>query len=179
MNQSLHSQMQPIVFRNIRLKQPTFEELHYTKQLWEDEETMAFNAKWGGTVPFPREQWQSFYDRYCTNQPGYLYYQIFEESDDFVGEVSARWDAHKKDYVLNIKVLSSKRGHHYGTNALIAFLHHLFTTHNASRIIDDVASENIGAIALLQRVGFQIIETDSIVTIMGLSKDEFERQKYR
>lgn len=42
---------------------PTLQELHFRERLLSDEETMSYNAAWGGTIPFPAEKWESWYSR--------------------------------------------------------------------------------------------------------------------
>ena len=34
---------------------PTLQELHFRERLLSDEETMSYNAAWGGSIPFPTE----------------------------------------------------------------------------------------------------------------------------
>ena len=77
--------------KSIYLKHPTLEELSLTEQLLADPETMSFNNKWGGTVAFPKEKWQLFYDRYLTGDPKYVYFHIYNLDHTMVGEVSTRY----------------------------------------------------------------------------------------
>lgn len=161
-------------FENGYLKKPLFEDMKYTKRLWEDEATMAFNQKWGGTVAFPQSQWESFFNQYCSNNPHYLYFHIYSQHDEFVGEVSVK----TKDlltYSLNIKVLAEHRGNRYGFYALQEFVRYLFSSTDAIRIIDDVASDNQGAIGLLQKCGFAIKNQNKEITYMELDKNMFYR----
>lgn len=46
----------------IILVTPNLEDLWLLESLLSDEETMSFNAKRGGTIPFPKEKWVSWYD---------------------------------------------------------------------------------------------------------------------
>jgi RimJ/RimL family protein N-acetyltransferase len=138
------------------LTRPTRDQLIHTKNLWEDEETMAFNAKWGGIVPFPETEWDAFYDVYCTEDPHHTYFHIRNLDGVVVGEVSSRYDDQLDAHRLNIKIHASARGNHHGRDALIAFLTVLFEDMEVPRVIDDVASDNEGAIHLLESVGFTL-----------------------
>jgi hypothetical protein len=38
---------------------PALSDLWFRQRMLEDEETMAYNWDWGGTIPWPRERWAS------------------------------------------------------------------------------------------------------------------------
>ena len=42
----------------IVLKSPTIEELWFIEKLLSDPETMSYNHAYGGTINFPKEQWE-------------------------------------------------------------------------------------------------------------------------
>lgn len=48
----------------IRFHKPLLEELRFRQQLLSDEQTMAYNARWGGAVGFPQERWADWYRRW-------------------------------------------------------------------------------------------------------------------
>ena len=161
----------------VYLKCPKLDELRYTQELLADEATMSFNAKWGGTVPFPPEQWKAFFDRYINHPKERVYYHIRRMEDDaFLGEVSARYETVNDWWWLNIKILASMRGNGYGRMALELFLYEMFAKRGASQIVDDVARDNIGAQTLLKRVGFRVVQVDDEVVLMRLLKGDFERK---
>ncbi len=160
-------------YGNVYLKRPTIEELALTEMLLADPETMAFNNKWGGTVPFPQSSWQAFYDRYLSGDPHHEYFHIYNLDHVFVGEVSTRYDDTYESFVLNIKILHRYRGNHHGHNALHAFLDWMFNERDIERIVDDVASDNQGAIVLLKQIGFRIVESTDDVTLMELLRRDW------
>ena len=45
----------------IELVIPTLEEMWFRESLMADEETMSYNHAWGGTIPFPKEDWKDWY----------------------------------------------------------------------------------------------------------------------
>ena len=48
---------------------PDIGELGFRQGLMADPETMSYNAAWGGTIPFPQEDWQDWYE-YWFDAPG-------------------------------------------------------------------------------------------------------------
>ncbi len=46
----------------IKLVVPSLEDMWFREQLINDEKTMEFNKKWGGTIHFPKDKWESWYD---------------------------------------------------------------------------------------------------------------------
>ncbi|MBP5408190.1 MAG: N-acetyltransferase, partial [Bacilli bacterium] len=53
---------------------PKIEDLWFRKQLLEDKETMSYNDKWGGTIPFPKELWQDYYNNWINKDPRNRFY---------------------------------------------------------------------------------------------------------
>ncbi len=43
----------------LTLVKPAFDALWFREKLMADEETMSYNARWGGTIPFPEDAWES------------------------------------------------------------------------------------------------------------------------
>ena len=43
---------------------PELKDLWFRKKMLEDEETMTYNKAWGGTIPFPEEDWKEWYDHW-------------------------------------------------------------------------------------------------------------------
>lgn len=44
----------------LELVVPTLEEMWFRESLMADEETMSYNYAWGGTIPFPKENWKGY-----------------------------------------------------------------------------------------------------------------------
>ena len=53
---------------------PTFADMWFRVSLLADEETMSYNQKWGGTIPFPKEEWHDWYDFWIVNHDNKRYY---------------------------------------------------------------------------------------------------------
>ena len=66
---------------------PTFADMWFRESLLTDEETMSYNHAWGGTIPFPKENWQNWYDYWIINHENRRYYRYLKAENRFVGEV--------------------------------------------------------------------------------------------
>ena len=160
-----------IVNKSVYLKIPTVEELKHTEILLSDVLTMSFNEKWGGTISFPKEKWQSFYNEY-NNSNNRFYFHIYNLDNIFVGEISSRYHRNFKTQILNIKVLYKFRGNNHAYEALEAFLDHLFIDMDIVRISDNVAHTSVSGIRLLKSFGFiETYKTDDYVMLQLDRKD--------
>ena len=54
---------------------PNLEDLWFRERLMADEETMSYNAKWGGTIPFPKDEWEPWYEAWVRNPGAHRYYR--------------------------------------------------------------------------------------------------------
>ena len=161
-----------LLHNSIYLKVPSYEELKYTEELLSDEETMRFNEKWGGTVPFPKEKWQKFYDRFTEDEQVH-YFHIYNLEGVFVGEVSSRYDLFFSSYVLNIKVMYRYRGNKHAYDALEKFLEYLFDEVGIDKIVDNVGHDSKAGLALLRQFGFMEIDQTDEYVLLELRKEDF------
>ena len=77
----------------IRFHKPLLEELRFRQQLLSDEQTMAYNARWGGAVGFPQERWAGWYSRWVEHPDRRFYAYLYsEEEKAFVGEAAYHFD---------------------------------------------------------------------------------------
>lgn len=51
----------------IRFCEPQIDDLWFRQLLLSDLETMSYNHAWGGTIPFPKEKWKEWFDRWVGN----------------------------------------------------------------------------------------------------------------
>ena len=50
-------------------------------------------AEWGGTIPFPEEQWDSWYDAWIRNPESDRFYLYLQNEDkEYVGEIAYQYD---------------------------------------------------------------------------------------
>ncbi len=101
---------------------PTFADMWFRESLMADEETMSYNHAWGGTIPFPKEKWQNWYDYWIINHENRRYYRYLKAENRFVGEVAYHYDPEYDGYVTNVIVFSAFRGKGYGAQGLELFV---------------------------------------------------------
>jgi len=160
-----------MINRSVYLKRPTLDELKYTEKLLACPKTMEFNNKWGGTVAFPKDKWESFFDRYCKGNYYYEYFHIYNLDNVFIGEVSTRFDNKYNSFILNIKIKYEFRGNNHASDALEVFFDYLFKEKGIDFIQDNVAIENTGAIKLLLNIGFKEVDKTSEIVLLRLDKN--------
>ena len=59
---------QPLVY----LITPRLEDLWFRQQMMADPNTMSYNHAWGGSIPFPENQWPDWYDHWVLHPEGQL-----------------------------------------------------------------------------------------------------------
>ena len=42
--------------------EPKLEDLWFRQSMLEDEKTMSYNKAWGGIIPFPKEDWEEWFN---------------------------------------------------------------------------------------------------------------------
>ena len=63
----------------LRLVVPSLEDLWFREKLINDEKTMEYNKKWGGTIPFPKNKWKAWYDYWVRNPDSKRFYRYILE----------------------------------------------------------------------------------------------------
>ena len=131
----------------------------------EDEDTMSYNKLWGGTISFPKENWEKWFDRWVINHENKRYYRYLKNEECiFVGEIAYHFDSQYDGYVINIIIYSKYRNNGYGTLGL-KMLCDIAKTNGISYLYDDIAVDN-PAISIFQRFGFvEQYRTDSIILL--------------
>ena len=71
----------------LTLYKPSIEDLWFRAQMMGNEQTMAYNHAYGGTIPFPKEHWADWYDRWLADHDDKRFYRYVKVDDMFVGEV--------------------------------------------------------------------------------------------
>ncbi|MBR6381179.1 MAG: GNAT family N-acetyltransferase [Lachnospiraceae bacterium] len=132
---------------------PALEELWFRESLLADEETMAYNHAWGGTIAFPRERWQDWYDWWIAHPENERYYRYLKTAQGFVGEIAYHYDPEYDGYVADVIVLAKYRGKGYGAAGL-ELLCKAAKENGITALYDDIAIDN-PAIALFLKQGFR------------------------
>ena len=137
----------------LTLYKPEYDDLWFRKLMLEDEETMSFNHAWGGTIPFPKEKWKDWYERWVVNHENKRFYRYVKEKEGtFIGEIAFHYDSKYDGYMANVLIYSKYRNRGYGTVALKMLCDE--TKEKGIKILfDDIAIDN-PAITLFLKAGF-------------------------
>ena len=134
---------------------PELYEMSFREYLMADEMTMSYNAKWGGTIPFPREEWEDWYDAWIRKPDNKRYYRYLKnEEDEFVGEIAYHYDSQRDIYICDVIILAKFRNRGYGTEGL-KLLCDAAKDNGISVLHDDIAADN-PSYKLFLKNGFEI-----------------------
>lgn len=148
----------------IELYRPKIEDLWFRENLMNDKDTMSFNNAWGGTIPFPQEKWENWYNKWLNNSRNKQYYRYVTENDIFLGEIAYYFDEVRKVYMTNVIIHASYRGKGYGKKALLLLCENA-KNNGIPEIFDDIAIDN-PAIHLFISCGFEEIDrTDKYIML--------------
>ena len=138
---------------DLSLYKPEYKDLKFRQQMLSDEETMKYNHAWGGTISFPEERWQEWYDRWIVHSEGNRYYRYLKNEDgEFVGEIAYHFDCDLNGYIADVIVHAKYRNRGYGGQAL-EMLCDVARENGVSVLYDDIAIDN-PAIGLFLKHGF-------------------------
>ncbi|MBD3948356.1 GNAT family N-acetyltransferase [Tuanshanicoccus lijuaniae] len=144
---------------------PSIEELWFKQQMMADEETMAYNHAWGGTIPFPKEQWQNWYDAWMTGDESQHYYRYLQdESGNFVGEIAYHFVKEYDGFVADIIIHSKYRRKGYGSQGL-TLLCAAAKQHGITELYDDLAIDNPSVNLFLKHGFSEVYRTNEIILV--------------
>ena len=133
---------------------PHLEDLWFRQAMMADPETMSYNNAWGGTIPFPRENWEEWYDYWVINPKDRFYrYITTGKSRSFVGEAAYHYDNDLNIYLADIIIAARSRRHGYG-KAGLEMLCEVAQKEKIPELYDNIAINNPG-INLFLQCGFQ------------------------
>lgn len=137
----------------LSLYEPKYDDLWFRQMLLDDEETMSYNHAWGGTISFPKEKWQDWYNSWIIKHDNERYYRYLKNEDgQFVGEIAYHFDEEIKGDIANVIIYSPYRRKGYGKQAL-ELLCSVAKKNGIATIYDDIAIDN-SAIQLFLDNGF-------------------------
>lgn len=138
----------------ITLYLPKYEDLWFRQMFMEDDETMSYNHKWGGTIPFPEEEWKEWYNYWIVNPEGKRFYRylVDEINNEFVGEVAYHYDKSRNVTIADIIIYAQYRGKGFGKVGL-QLLCEAAKKNDVKILCDDIAIDN-SAIGLFLSNGF-------------------------
>lgn len=150
----------------LELYQPELEDLWFREEFMSDADTMSYNHAQGGIIPFPREKWEGWYDRWIVHHENQRYYRYLLNTDGnrFIGEIAYRLDSLRNIYLANIIVHAKYRGRGFGTEGL-RLLCQAAKEHHLPALYDDIAAGN-PAVSLFLKNGFTIdSRTDGVIMV--------------
>ena len=133
---------------------PEFNELNFRQELLADEKTMSFNEKYGGSIDFSEDKWQSWYDKWINSDDRFYYYIMGNNKP--VGECCI----YKEDdrWICSLIVKDEYRNNGYGKKAL------MFLIDLAKKLDIDELYDNIGisnpSLNLFLKCGFEVVDTN-------------------
>ena len=148
----------------LHIYKPTLDDLWFREMLLGDPPTMTYNHAWGGTISFPKELWNDWYQSWLINENKRFYRYLQNDSGEFVGEVAYHYDEEYQAYMVNVIILAKYRHQGFGSEALklleeIAKANHIYT------LCDDIAIDNT-AISLFLKHGYQEIKRTNEIILL-------------
>ena len=150
----------------IKLYSPKLDDLWFRQMFMADDETMSYNHNWGGTIPFPEENWGDWYECWVVNPKGKRFYRYLQDetNEEFVGEVAYYYDKERKIHIADVIVYAKYRGKGFGEQGLL-LLCDVAKSYGVEILYDDIAIDN-PAIKLFLKVGFcEEYRTDEIIML--------------
>ena len=150
----------------VRLCVPQPNELWFRQSLLADEETMAYNHRWGGAIPFPRESWAGWYGAWLCGDERKRFYRYLRLSDtgEFVGEVAYHIDEERGIALASVIVAAPFRGRGYGRKGL-ELLMEAAREHGITELYDDIAIDNPAIVMFLDAGFHEEYRTDEIIML--------------
>ena len=148
----------------IALYEPAFENLWFRQAMLADERTMSYNHSYGGSIPFPKEKWAPWYDRWVINHENKRFYRFVKENDTFLGEVAYRFDDERHIYIADVIIYAPHRGNGYGRQAL-TLLCDAARKNGINELYDDIAVDN-SSVSMFLNCGFrELLRTEDYVLV--------------
>lgn len=121
---------------------PEYQELRFRQEMMADEDTMSYNRAWGGTIPFPEEDWEEWYDHWIVNHENKRYYRyVRNEEGRFVGEIAYHYDSEERKYITDVIIHAKYRGRGYG-GAALDLLCEAAKENGIAEVYDNIAVDN-------------------------------------
>lgn len=138
----------------ISLYKPDLSEMGFRRELLADEDTMSYNAHWGGAIDFPEEDWEGWYSHWLINTDARRFYRYIKDDEmgEFVGEAAYHIDTDSSRCLADVIVHSRFRNRGIGTAAL-GLLCKAAKENGVDVICDNIAKDNPG-ISLFIKNGF-------------------------
>jgi possible acetyltransferase len=150
----------------LKVVKPELEDLWFRESMMADIETMSYNDAWGGTIPFPKEDWEEWYTLWVRNSGQERYYRYLKDDANkvFVGEISYHFDKLRNIYICDVIIKAEFRKQGFGTQG-IQLLCEAAKANGVEVLYDDIAADNPSAHLFLKN-GFSIeFQNDEILMV--------------
>lgn len=150
----------------LKVVKPELEDLWFRESMMADIETMSYNDAWGGTIPFPKEDWEEWYTLWVRNSGQERYYRYLKDDVNkvFVGEISYHFDKLRNIYLCDVIIKAEFRKQGFGTQG-IQLLCEAAKANGVEVLYDDIAADNPSAHLFLKN-GFSIeFQNDEILMV--------------
>ena len=140
----------------LEVVKPELEDLWFRESMMSDRETMSYNDAWGGTIPFPKEDWDEWYTLWLRNSGQERYYRYLKDDANkvFVGEISYHFDKLRNIYLCDVIIKAEFRRQGFGTQG-IQLLCEAAKANGVKALYDDIAADNPSTHLFLKN-GFSI-----------------------
>lgn len=143
----------------VELYKPQIEDLWFREKMLSDEQTMSYNHAYGGIISFPKEKWESWYNRWILEPENKRFYRYIKENGSFLGEVAYYFDEERRIHIVDVIIYAPYRGKGYGRRALLQ-LCETAKCNGVRTLFDDIASDN-PSVALFLKCGFVEVQRTS------------------
>ena len=150
----------------LKVVKPELEDLWFRESMMADIETMSYNDAWGGTIPFPKEDWEEWYTLWVRNSGQERYYRYLKDDANkvFVGEISYHFDKLRNIYICDVIIKAEFRKQGFGTQG-IQLLCEAAKANGVEALYDNIAADNPSAHLFLEN-GFSIeFQNDEILMV--------------
>ena len=150
----------------LKVVKPELEDLWFRESMMADIETMSYNDAWGGTIPFPKEDWEEWYTLWVRNSGQERYYRYLKDDANkvFVGEISYHLDKLRNIYLCDVIIKAEFRRQGFGTQG-IQLLCEAAKANGVEALYDNIAADNPSAHLFLEN-GFSIeFQNDEILMV--------------
>lgn len=150
----------------LKVVKPELEDLWFRESMMADIETMSYNDAWGGTILFPKEDWEEWYTLWVRNSGQERYYRYLKDDANkvFVGEISYHFDKLRNIYICDVIIKAEFRKQGFGTQG-IQLLCEAAKANGVEALYDNIAADNPSAHLFLKN-GFSIeFQNDDILMV--------------
>ena len=150
----------------LKVVKPELEDLWFRESMMADIKTMSYNDAWGGTIPFPKEDWEEWYTLWVRNSGQERYYRYLKDDANkvFVGEISYHFDKLCNIYICDVIIKDEFMNQGFGTQG-IQLLCEAAKANGVEALYDNIAADNPSAHLFLKN-GFSIeFQNDEILMV--------------